>query len=78
MNRTFKGRLIKDSGVYTNIVRSYLAIMFAMYKRAGIIESVGTLTAEISPERRDTIIIFYSYTAVYTHKYTEGTYVLEV
>lgn len=78
MNRTFKGKLILDGGSYANTVKAFLAIMFATYKKASIIEKVGTITANISPLRRDTVQIFYSYYAVYTHKYTEGTYTLEV
>ena len=76
--RTFKGKLILNGGSYANTVKAYLAIMFATYKKASIIESVGTITADISSLRRDTVDIFYSYYAVYTHKYTEGTYTLEV
>ncbi|MHA1305156.1 MAG: hypothetical protein ACTSPI_15770, partial [Candidatus Heimdallarchaeaceae archaeon] len=76
MDRTFKGRLILDSGAYTNTIRSYLATMFATYRRASIIESVKTITATISPLRRATVDIYYGYTAIYTHKYTDGTYSL--
>ena len=78
MDGTFKGRLITDSASYTNTVHAYLSAIFAAYKRAKIIESIGTITVEIDSNRRDTINIFYSYVAVYTHKYTEGTYALEV
>jgi hypothetical protein len=78
MDRTFRGRLILDSGTYTNTVSAYLAMMFAAYKKASVIEKVGTITVARSTTRRDTIEIFYSYYAVYTHKYTEGTYALEV
>ncbi|GAF84661.1 unnamed protein product, partial [marine sediment metagenome] len=78
MNRTFKGRLILDRSNYAGTVQAYLALMFKTYKKASIIESIGTLTATVSTERRDTVIIFYSYSAVYTHKYTEGTYTLVV
>lgn len=78
MNRTFRGRLIIDSGSYINTVIAYLSSMFAAYKKASIIEKLGTITANISSERRDTIEVFYSYYGVYTHKYTEGTYALEV
>jgi len=78
MDRTFKGRLILDRGVYSNTVSGYLAIMFAIYKQAGIIEKLGTIKVTLPTTRRDTVNIFYSYYAVYTHKYTEGTYALEV
>lgn len=78
MNRTFKGRLITNTNSYVGTVKSYLEMMFATYKGASVIERVGTITANISPLRRDTIIVSYSYYAVYTHKYTEGTYTLEV
>lgn len=78
MDRTFKGRLIIDSGSYINTVSAYLASMFAAYRKASILEKVGTITVTRDTERRDTINIFYSYYAVYTHKYTVGTYALEV
>jgi len=78
MDRTFKGRLITDSGSYVNTVNSYLAAMFAAYKRSMIIESVVTIKVSVDANRRDTINLFYSYRAVYTHKYTEGTYTLEI
>ncbi|HRZ18871.1 MAG TPA: hypothetical protein P5136_02330 [Methanofastidiosum sp.] len=78
MDRTFKGRLILDRGVYQNTVAGYLAIMFSIYKQAGIIEDVGTIKVTLPSTRRDTVEIFYSYYAVYTHKYTDGTYALEV
>jgi len=78
MNRTFKGRLITDAGSYTNTVNAYLSSMFAAYKKASIIESLGTIKVNISPERRDTIEIHYEYISVYTNKYIEGTYSLLV
>ena len=78
MNRTFRGRLILDRNTYGNTVKGYLGIMFSIYKSAGIIEDVGTITATLPSTRRDTVNIFYSYYAVYTHKYTVGTYALEV
>jgi hypothetical protein len=78
MNRTFRGRLILDRSTYGNTVKGYLGIMFAIYKSAGIIEDVGTITVTLPTTRRDTVNIFYSYYAVYTHKYTVGTYALEV
>lgn len=78
MDRTFKGQLILNASSYVSTVKAYLATLFATYKKASIIESVGTLTANVSPLRRDTIDIHYGYTAVYTHKYTEGTYTLIV
>jgi len=78
LDRTFKGRLILDSASYTNTISAYLNAIFTAYKRAGVIESIGTITASVNDNRRDTIDIFYSYYAVYTHKYTEGTYALVV
>ena len=78
MNRTFKGRLITNGASYANTVKAYLAMMFTTYQKASIIESVGTLKANISPLRRDTVQIYYSYVSVYTNKYFEGTYALIV
>jgi hypothetical protein len=78
MDRTFKGRLILDRGVYSNTVSGYLAIMFSIYKQAGIIEKLDTIKVTLPTDRRDTVNIFYSYYSVYTHKYTVGTYSLSV
>lgn len=78
MNRTFRGRLILDRNTYGNTVKGYLGIMFSIYKSAGIIEDVGTITVTLPTTRRDTVNIHYGYYAVYTHKYTDGTYSLEV
>lgn len=78
MDRTFRGQLITDRNSYQNTVAAYLASMFAAYKRAMVIESVAVTKAVVDPVRRDTIDIFYGYSAVYTHKYTEGQYTLVV
>lgn len=78
MDRTFKGRLILDRGVYSNTVSGYLAIMFSIYKQAGIIEKLDTIKVTLPTDRRDTVNIFYSFYSVYTHKYTVGTYSLSV
>ena len=78
MNRTFRGKLILNSSTYVGTISSYLAAMFKAYKQAQIIESVRTIKVSLNATRRDTIDIFYSYVAVYTHKYTEGTFALEV
>jgi hypothetical protein len=78
MNRTFRGRLILNSNTYIGTVSAYLTSMFKAYKQANIIESVRTITVSLSATRRDTINIYYGYVAVYTHKYTDGTFALEV
>ena len=78
MNRTFRGRLIADPSTYTGTVQNYLTLMFNTYKNAGVIAQIGTLTATIDPLRHDTVNIYYSYYAVYTNKYINGTYALEV
>ena len=78
MDRTFKGKLILDRGAYANTINAYLKLMFTIYHQAGIIEEIGTITVTLPTNRRDTVEIFYSYFAVYTHKYTTGTYVIEV
>lgn len=78
MDRTFKGSLIKSRPGYQQVVSNYLKILFQTYLTNNVIESIGTLRVSLPPERRDTVSIFYSYYAVYTHKYTEGQYALEI
>jgi hypothetical protein len=78
LNRTFVGKLILDTGAFANTVHAYLKLMFTIYKQAGIIESLGTITVTPKPNRRDTFLVFYSYTGTYTAKYFEGTYTLLV
>lgn len=78
MTRTFVGRLILDSASYANTVKSYLAAIFAAYKQANIIEKVTTLTASIHATQRDTVLIHYGYTAIYTNKKIDGTFALVV
>ena len=74
----FHGKLIRDPKAYAGNIKKNLDALFAEYQRNGIISGVGYTTATISPARHDTILIGYGYYAVYTHKYTEGTYELLV
>ena len=76
MNRTFKGKLILDRSSFTTTVNAYLATMFSVYKNAGIIESVGTLTATLDATDGTKMHIFYSYVPVYGLKHIEGTFAL--
>lgn len=78
MDRTFKGSLIKNRPNYAGVVQNYLQTLFKTYLGNNVIESIGTLKVTLPTDRRDTVRLFYSYYAVYTHKYTEGTYTLEV
>lgn len=78
INRTFKGSLIKNRSTYKQTVLNYLQILFKAYLQNNVIESISTLKVTMPTTSRDTVNIFYSYYAVYTHKYTEGTYALEV
>jgi hypothetical protein len=78
MDRTFKGSLIKNRPSYQRVVFNYLTLLFTAYKTNNVIEETGTLTVTLPTTRRDTVNIFYSYYAVYTHKYTEGTYSIEL
>jgi len=78
MDRTFKGSLIKNRVSYRAVVLNYLQILFKAYLQNNVIESIGTLKVTMPSDRRDTVNIFYSYSAVYTHKYTEGEYALEI
>ena len=76
MDRTFIGQLIQDQGSYTSAIQGYLGKMFVEYKSAGIIASIGTLSAKMNASRSDTVDIFYSYTSVYSNKQISATYAL--
>jgi hypothetical protein len=78
LTRTFVGRLILDSGSYTNTVQAYLTAIFAAYKQASIIERLSSITVTVHATQRDTIVIHYAYTAIYTNKKIDGTYALVV
>ena len=75
---TFKGSLIKNRSFYLGVVDDYLNKLFKFYVRNNIIESIGTISVSAPTDRRDTIRFKYSYYAVYTHKYTEGEYSIEL
>lgn len=78
MDRTFKGSLIKNRASYAGIVQDYLGTLFKTYLANNVIEAIGTLKVSLPSDRRDTVSIYYSYYCVYTHKYTEGEYALEL
>lgn len=78
MDRTFKGSLIKNRSSYQTTVLNYLHLLFNVYKANNVIEEKGTLAVTLPTTRRDTVNTFYSYYAVYTHKYTEGQYSIEL
>ena len=78
IDRTFKGSLIKNRPNYAGVVQNYLQTLFKTYLNNNVIEQIGTLKVTLPSDRRDTVHLFYSYYAVYTHKYTEGTYTLEI
>ena len=78
IDRTFKGSLIKNRPNYAGIVQQYLQTLFKTYLNNNVIEQIGTLKVTLPATRRDTVQLFYSYYSVYTHKYTEGTYTLEI
>lgn len=74
MDRTFKGSLIKNRPNYAGVITDYLRTLFKTYLNNSIIESVDTIRVTLPTTRRDTVQIYYSYYAVYTHKYTEGEF----
>jgi hypothetical protein len=78
MDRTFKGSLIKNRPNYAGVVQNYLQTLFKTYLNNNVIEQIGTLKVTLPSNRRDTVQLFYSYYSVYTHKFTEGTYTLEI
>ena len=78
IDRTFKGSLIKNRPNYAGVVQQFLQTLFKTYLNNNVIEQIGTLKVTLPSTRRDTVQLFYSYYAVYTHKYTEGTYTLEI
>lgn len=78
LDRTFIGSLITNRGVYQVNVETFLHKLFSSYKAARIIENVDTITVTLPTDRRDTVKIYYSYYAIYTHKYVEGEYAISI
>ena len=76
MDRTFRGSLIYNRGGYAGMIKGYLTNLFIAYLNNRVIESIGDIDVKVSPTRPDTVVIKYSYYAVYTHKYTEGYYTI--
>ena len=74
MDTVWKGSLIKNPTDYAAQVSSFLAKLMNTYLRNNVIAAVVTTSAVMDSVRKDTVIIFYSYNAVYTHKYTEGSF----
>ena len=78
MDRAFKGQLIKDRSAYKDSVQGFLSDLFKQYKANSVIESMGSLNVTLPTTKRDTVEIFYTYYAVYTHKYTVGRFALAI
>jgi len=76
MDRTFRGSLIYNRGGYAGMIKGYLSNLFISYLNNRLIESIGDINVAVSSQKPDTVVIKYSYYAVYTHKYTEGYYTI--
>ena len=74
MDRVFKGQLITNQSEYVGSVGTFLSKLMNEYQRNKLIAKVVSTSAKMHDTRKDTVIIYYSYNAVYTHKYTEGSY----
>lgn len=72
MNSQFRGTVVTNRESYSSTIRAFLSSLFEGYKRNGIIEAVDQIRVTLPSDRRDTVYIYFSYYAVYTHKYTEG------
>jgi hypothetical protein len=78
LDRTFVGNLITDRNIYKTDVETYLIRLLNTYKNMKIIENVVSVVVTLPPDRRDTIIVFFAYNAIYTGKYFEVTYTIAV
>ena len=78
MNRAFIGQLIKDRSVYHDSVLGFLSDLFKQYQANGVISSVAKLTVTLPAAQKTTVEFFYSYYAIYTNKYIEGTFTIAV
>ena len=78
LNRTFVGKLILNQATFVGTIQSYMGKLFAEYRSAGIIESIGTISATVNASRSDTVDIFFSYRSVYSGKYFNCEYALVV
>ena len=67
-----------NPGQHIKNITTYLQSLFSQYRGANVIAEIKNISASRSPDRPDTIKIFYAYEAIYTHKYTEGEYYLSI
>jgi hypothetical protein len=76
IDRTFKGTPVYNSDDYEKNLNKYIAGKMNEYKRNRIIAAVESTSAKRHESKRDTYLFKYAYEAVYTHKYTEGSFEL--
>lgn len=78
IKNSFQGKLMINPGQHIKNINTYLQSLFNQYRGANVIADIKNISASRSPDRPDTIKIFFAYEAIYTHKYTEGEYYLSI
>lgn len=74
----FAGKLLVDPGSHVSNIASFLNLLFKQYRSNKIIVSFKDISASRSSERPDTILINYAWQGIYSHKYTKGTFYLDI
>ena len=78
IKNSFQGKLMINPGQHIKNINTFMQSLFNQYRGANVIAEIKNISASRSPDRPDTIKIFYAYEAIYTHKYTEGEYYLSI
>jgi hypothetical protein len=74
----FAGKLLIDPGSHVSNIAAFLNLLFKQYRSNKIIVSFKDISASRSSERADTILINYAWQGIYSHKYTKGTFYLDI
>lgn len=74
----FAGKLLIDPGSHVSNIAAFLNLLFKQYRSNKIIVSFKDISASRSSERPDTILINYAWQGIYSHKYTKGTFYLDI
>lgn len=78
IDRAFKGSLIKNRDQFKSTVFGYISSLMSSYLANGYIENIVSIVVELPESHRDTVEFYYSYNAIYTAKYFDGKFSIEI
>lgn len=74
----FQGRLLTDPNQHATSLVQYMNVLFGQYKSTRVIVSFKGLSAVRDPSNPQKFLIKYAFQVVYTHKYTDGEFYLDI